>query len=136
MKESPFHLYTTSNRFVIEREGNETCLELTRTGTDKGSFVFQQILKGSRVLILRIEIVCLEKISFFADEIVQPIYGVVGAICLLKGHYLIVITSRLQVATINNWKLYKATNFKVIPFNPNVKLTEAQVSSIVFLDLN
>ena len=46
----------------------------------------------------------------------KPIFGLVGAIKLIAGHFLIVITSKTKVGFINEQEVLKVEQFELIPY--------------------
>ena len=57
--------------------------------------------------------------SIPSDSSRKSIYGIVGTIKLLSGYYLIVITSKSKVGTINDQDIWKAERFEMIPYHDN-----------------
>ncbi|KAL1115043.1 hypothetical protein AAG570_007074, partial [Ranatra chinensis] len=56
------------------------------------------------------------------------IYGVLGSIRLLAGPYLVVVTGRVKVGTINNQTIWKLTSTEVIPYPRTLThLSDSQV---------
>ena len=54
------------------------------------------------------------KEDMFESNNVIVIYGVVGIISLLAGHYLICITDREKICDVRDKTIYKATDFEII----------------------
>lgn len=64
----------------------------------------------------------------------KPIYGLVGAIKLIAGNFLIVITGKSRVGHLNEHEVYKVDQFELIPyFKSDIGLTESEVPSNLFL---
>lgn len=57
--------------------------------------------------------------SIPSDSSRKSIYGLVGTIKLLGGYYLIVITSKSKVGTINDQDIWKVERFEMIPYHDN-----------------
>jgi hypothetical protein len=49
----------------------------------------------------------------------KPVYGLVGAIKLIAGHFLVVITSKSRVGFLNDHEIFKADKFEMIAFHKN-----------------
>ena len=68
--------------------------------------------------------------SIPSDSSRKSIYGIVGTILLLSGYYLIVITSKSKVGTINDHDIWKVERFEMIPYKKNENyVNESEVSS-------
>jgi hypothetical protein len=58
----------------------------------------------------------------------KPIFGLVGAIKLIAGHFLIVITSKSRVGYLNEQEVLKVDQFELIPyFRSENTLSEKEV---------
>ncbi|KAG6814015.1 hypothetical protein H0H92_003865 [Tricholoma furcatifolium] len=62
----------------------------------------------------------------FARRTQRTIYGIVGLISLSLSDYIIVITSRELKGRLMGHDIYRATEFDILPLNPNVSVQSPQ----------
>ena len=63
-----------------------------------------------------------------AYTIKRPIFGIVGIVKLLAGHYLVIITKCSRAGTVNGQDIWKIDETQILPFAKSIlHLNEEQV---------
>ncbi|XP_047001816.1 phosphatidylinositol-3-phosphatase SAC1 isoform X2 [Schistocerca americana] len=102
-------LYITPEKFYIEATNSNELLVIDRVSQD-------MLLQGKHVQIPQ-------------SSSSKPICGIVGIIRLIAGPYLIVVTRKWKVGTINNQDIWRIDECEVIPFSRTLlHLTEKQTA--------
>ena len=62
----------------------------------------------------------------------KVIFGVIGTIKLIAGNYLVVVTGRKKIGTINGQTIWTVTNTEVLSYTKtNLHLNEKQVHILI-----
>ncbi|XP_049789260.1 phosphatidylinositol-3-phosphatase SAC1 [Schistocerca nitens] len=102
-------LYITPEKFYIEATNSNELLVIDRVSQD-------MLLQGKHVQIPQ-------------SSSSKPICGIIGIIRLIAGPYLIVVTRKWKVGTINNQDIWRIDECEVIPFSRTLlHLTEKQTA--------